>query len=1199
MTTQKYPRLAATYSRFRNFDVITQTLEHYYPELFNLAILEQAKKHEGDLKGSYVGFFDILMQTLDDLYTPEEICRVVNKNLQTNLRLRQCFYESLIFVPSVDGIASPQIGFLEKIATGSVRIVEPLTHLDMLRSTYMLQKMKTLLLPRRNDNPSQIITSSVGVVGLATVHISETAQLLTNRALVINFSLNPSEVAKWGVLDCQEEDAITLYCETPLLVSEMQAFEEKFRMPCPMIIGGKANNPASSGYSALAWLDQNVIHAWNFDANADFNTLLSNFVFISFAGDDNGVHFTCKLDEYSRYFTLALKTINKHIYNTQLKHKVPQANKETWGGLYTSIWVDMTMLGIVENKEIEMNDLTKIISLISNNLIGDNEKLQLYTHRAFRSNIPGLVQTLSVFGTPALLVEEKNITHLSVPENLSYEKLNSAHTEQCARTNTNEDLFKYIRRTEKNPTSADEDAATGLVLTMFRAKAKKAKLNIHLPQKFQLNDNELAFIINLMQDNAYVTQLTVNNNQSLGVLKKDLLPVFARNRWLAANNYLPPMIDNYWQRAVNYWLIYLNEHSDVTNNSDEHTHFYNCVEEMGLTGLQKVLASLRNEQQQEFLDRLFGKNKPAFYLACQPHEASSYYEAIIRHLRQKEFFPFSELSISYSKDCETQFINLLESIKDHPQFERLQFTDCIKNIKNLTGFLTLLLKKAQDQQWTAFIALPELEEGKNTRSDQQDLYRLYSHLNNVITKNRHHILAEKLVQEIIQADPLPENSEACDQQIDLLKENQKEKLNKETVSRAMTQLQSMQENIWPLHRSGTVQLQLQQQQEIQQSRQVAVEQHKVRINYAEEILTGEQVTYQTIDQLLGNYYRHYKMKYGLNPDSIPVKEDEESELQAFFRTWISANPTVTAPHLIYSMTIPAAKMLLRNHQKMISGINQDNSGSGFYTQQDKEKRVVLRYNPELGSINPDNPLTLQLNHLTKPAVVWQGYFRFFDLQRYQNVNKALTVDDLRLMALFAKLQPPTQGNETAFKLFCQANPQMTKLFKKNQSLIQKHWPLFMQAWHYQGEKAVIMLLKQTLENLYPSVEKSLGILLKNQSTAIKNQAKELITNKKTLRAFAQIYHQHGEKTCALLLNKFSQIKNNLGHEFFTAFFGKILSKTDNFTLYTNLEFFITINDMINTLLQSEKRGNTCRNWTRFAKSCSTVITLLALRTFRR
>src|SRR5687768_5043100 len=126
MYSKAYPNLRKIYAAFANFEALAKTFEQFYPELINLTVLEHEAKHQ-QLRGSYFVFFDTLMQKLKDLYTPEEICRFVNFQLQNNKELRQCFLENLIFVPPIDGINSKQIGFHEKTATGTLKIGEPLT----------------------------------------------------------------------------------------------------------------------------------------------------------------------------------------------------------------------------------------------------------------------------------------------------------------------------------------------------------------------------------------------------------------------------------------------------------------------------------------------------------------------------------------------------------------------------------------------------------------------------------------------------------------------------------------------------------------------------------------------------------------------------------------------------------------------------------------------------------------------------------------------------------------------------------------------------------------------------------------------------------------------------------------------------------------------------------------------------------------
>jgi hypothetical protein len=75
--------------------------------------------------GSYSKFFDLIMRQLKgSRYTDNEISQKIYQILQTDPMVRRCFLEYLMFVPKVNELPSPQLGFIEKTATGELKVSE-------------------------------------------------------------------------------------------------------------------------------------------------------------------------------------------------------------------------------------------------------------------------------------------------------------------------------------------------------------------------------------------------------------------------------------------------------------------------------------------------------------------------------------------------------------------------------------------------------------------------------------------------------------------------------------------------------------------------------------------------------------------------------------------------------------------------------------------------------------------------------------------------------------------------------------------------------------------------------------------------------------------------------------------------------------------------------------------------------------------
>ena len=141
MYSELYPSLYKAFP-FQNFEVLVETLEKQFGQLFHFPLIEQ-ELSKGHLSGSYIQFFSHIFNELqakpsNDLYTVEQISTKVYQILHTNPQVRQSFLSALIFLPPLNGEVSNQIGFQEKLATGRLKVPESVTYLDMLRITHFL-----------------------------------------------------------------------------------------------------------------------------------------------------------------------------------------------------------------------------------------------------------------------------------------------------------------------------------------------------------------------------------------------------------------------------------------------------------------------------------------------------------------------------------------------------------------------------------------------------------------------------------------------------------------------------------------------------------------------------------------------------------------------------------------------------------------------------------------------------------------------------------------------------------------------------------------------------------------------------------------------------------------------------------------------------------------------------------------------------
>ena len=1141
MYSQMYPALNEKFG-FDNFEIIAETLDKYFPTLFNLEAIESQAK-QSISKGSYIEFFTLCMGHFSKLYTSEEITNKLYELLLSDITIRDCFLEKMLFVPEVDKQASRQLAFLEKTATGELKVAEPVTFLDMLRVTYNLQNR-----PDRN---------MIAVLNLGSIQASEAEQLKkNNRALMINFNRDVKGTAKWGVVDLTKGKP-QVYCETPLLEAEKKELEEKLGSKFEEVSADKADSLPSTGYTAIAWLDQNITKFWNFDTTNDFNALLASYTLAQFRGDSTGIRYSFSDKEYDMY-------VSK---NLQYVLKTHDDAPGMWQGYALIKLASFAMLGEMRGLIIPLNDLAKVIEASGQTRL-DKKQFSDCVAKSYRTNIPRFSHTMGDYKSPQILWETDQEIKLTIPERIDTEYLRTTHRSSCSKTNTNSDLLKFLNSDSNMYGITDQEAASGMILTVFRARAKKREITIHLPNKFSLNQKDRDFIIDLIQDNAYVTELKTNDNYSLKAIEEQLLPVFARNRWLATSGYLPPMVDNYWQRAAKFWLLHLSQQTTLLSDRREHDLFKRCVSEMGVKGLEAVLQLLQDEESREFLDGIFGKNKPAFYAACQPNETKDYLECLYQHLRKKESFPFSELGLSYNRFCDPTYIELINLINVSEQFERLVFTDCLQNPQVFKAFLQRLTREAHGNKWVGLIVVPQLEEKDAVSESHRTLRAIYDNLNNVILRNRHLRTSEPVIAKIKASSNFKDEPVARE---DMPRVDIRQPIEMISIDNVYREIDKHQNKKWPLKRGGVVQLQLQQQQQIQQNRQIQQEQQKIHMQVLEEIISGERVTYHNIEALLGDFYKNFAAENDYDRRHAALfQRGSESLLQGYFRTWINAEPNVDAPQVIRSITLDAAKVLLRNQARFTSGLSLENLPKGFYTQRAKDGSLVLCHNPELGFINGSNPFTVMLGLKAPVAEAWEGDFRLLD-DKYIDRFTALDDSGFQNMVLFAMLQPP-RDYSAEFNSFCQANLRARQIIGLDSKKVTDHWLVFLQAWKVESLDGVDKFLRIPEDKLYLSEFNANKLFFKNQSTQLQEWIAGSKFTKEHLRAIGQVYYRYGNEVMTLLLQKFRQIDLVLGHEFFEQFNKTVLGHSNNYDCFISERFFEAMDDMIATLRTNKAAG---------------------------
>lgn len=1176
MYSETYAHLKSKYN-YDNFEVIAEAIEKHFSDLFKLAVLDN-EAHIGNSSGSYVKLFDECMRQLTGLYTVEEVVGKLYETIQ-GPSVKDKLEKGFIFVPPIGLQVSRQINYLEKLATNDAKVAEPLSFIDMMRVANGLRHLK------KND-----VAKDVGVVHLNNLVVPNALdidELKQKDALMVNFNRDLKGTPKWGVINLLDKTTPVIYCETPLTEREkaeiqnalgIQLTEEQFK-------GATANSLPSTGYMAIAWLDNNVTKAWNFDVSTDFTALLKEFIMGYFGGDNPGLSYSFIENERTKYCSPAFQEVLKI---TGFYEKEYSANDYTQPGFGISRSTWLAGLGKIGDESFRPGDLGKAVQIVGS-ADWAYPQMEPHLYRYNRTLPPGFAATLSrhqlAYGSP-LVAQTANSVTLNIPESLDTYALERTHETECAKTNTYSgwpDTLWQKLGTKQGGTK-EEFYATMIVLGLVRSKAKKQILTLNVPNNYQLNKEEQQFVIQTLLENPYVTEFNINEtlnspNKSLEQVKLALIPTFARNRWLAANGYRPPLVDNYWRQAARYWLVHLNQVPNLLQPKMEHELFKNCVREMGLQGLKEVLELLNDEIEREFFETLYGKDKPAFYAACLPDQYPEYLDTLLGHLQVEAYFPFGELGISYQPGNNDKLVSVISELNKLRQFERVSFTDCLKRTAYCKGFLQTLVHEAQAQRWTGLIVIPELEDQSSNNDSLRELRVMYTFLNDIILHNRHLKAAEEEIKSINEATDFTMPGTE-DDETEIKTEGEKaEKTDSEEFDRIIEHsLGSInKESKWPLKKGGTVQLQLQQQQQIEQNRQMQQEQQKVVINILEAAIAGELVDYANIDRLLNKFLKEFEKENTVEHNAATLRTSRETLLQGFFHTWINANPQVNATHVIKQMTPEAAQALLRKHTRLPSGLNPENLPKGFYTQRSKDGNLILCYSPELSYVNSPNALTLDLSVNIPKSEAWEGDFRQFNLSKYSTFSAEFDEEDWENMVLFTRMQPPKRSYDKDYELFQKTNGRLIGKIdistSANRKKITEFWPIFLQAWQYGGAKGVEQFIAEPNRSFILSEGAIKGLLLsKVASMELRRWAAELDMDDQYLRALGQIYYRYGEAGLTTFLSKMRQFEAVLGAEFFDHFNEEVLSRSENFNCFMSKSFVMTLDDMMDKLKSREAQG---------------------------
>ena len=1143
MYTKNYPVLETLGA---NEDLL-RTADERFSDLFNLPVLEQEAKKSEDQRSPYFHFFTCILRKLAEkkLYTEEEIASGIPYLLNYDEQVRAYFHEQLLFIPSTSDKPSPQLGFHEGVIKKTITSIPALSYIDMLRAVnYLtdlrLEKSKKMWID--NDEAEQ----KIAVVNIADLQRSEVSLWKKDKQpLVVNFNCNPRGPAKWGIVEPCSQYYARIYCESPLSEKETGMLKEKLAFSeCNYDSPPKSENLLSTGYNALQSLDSRFVHAGQINTIRldDSPTMLKKFIHLLFKGlDENSLKFKCAKNDFpddAPEWMLKMGQKGAWCLNDDFKNILATLFFHPQNPYHR----DVSSEELKACARYSMSDMYSV-ALQFGLIAAGNAAFELMKFKPYE---PGMVKKFQE------LVQKQRGDYLAPIFGQDDKDANE------------EEQYKVLMRT--------------LIVNWLRKSRTLEEIEIHIPENLTFSPKEQVFLVNTLQNNSSLKKISlIGDKSSLGDLEARLNRVSARNTFLKANGYLPPLVDDCWRRVAQYWVAYIAQNPDLLREAKDFAKFKNCVKGMGSTGLDAVLNLLCDSSQANWFSQLLAKKSTAFYLACEFDDVNDCINRFIKHLEQGDYFPFSELGVFWQPKHEADYLRLIDVVNQSSELRQIKLSNCKENLDDFPDFLRSLIKRAIEKEWTIPMAIPAFADEKLITEEYRSILALYTQLNNIIGQNRQ----KKSNKELLSNLKAIRNSVAKDDNSPAQK----------TVATNPIKTQAPAKKAvgsWPLKR-GTVGLQMQhQQQQQQQVMQQFQNQHQQKLEQAEDMLLPDKlVSFENIASMLRKEFTKLKRANEIQIDLPQYYYDADIKpyLQGLFQTWISADPKAKAANIIRYMTPDAAKMLLRNRERYPNGLVLEDLDQGFFTQRNSEGHLVLCYKIERGYVSTPTPLTIT-TVINKPkAGAWEGDFR---LLKNNNNSGKWEESDRKYLLLFARFQPEPVyelrdlhaewdlflenlgdnyekeaisyedyyarmvGEIPDFKRFLAKNPDIAKqITSQGLTLTRIQRSALIQAWKYAGSEGAKNFLQGSLEL---SVEEAFPLLLAGQEESLKNWAIHHFSNEAALKALGQVYYNYGEEGLGLLLNQFHSLNVQMGDDFFNVF-KKLNDKTENYSCFFNAGFF--------------------------------------------
>lgn len=1132
----RFPNLHAKYkNQHENIGTILEVLDLKCKHLFYLEELEQAVTDDG-WRGSYVDFFENCIRNSGNGFDPGEVSETLLPYIHRTMNTDQ-WSENDYTVPTR---CTHEVGFKEKLKAR--KLLPDLDDNEVLKNyAFVPIDMCRTAWAGKHHSTNNSHLPAAQVIELDHIEFIRD-QLSQNQAMYIRSSKGDNKgLSQWILLYYKNKHPF-VYSESPI------AEDDKLKIFSllseePTLEGGTSALSMSSGMRACAQYAQEVVKGAALSTSADYFSLLVEWSW-----------WTASYPDFSEF--------NWQYFKENVLRYYPN------------------------NAPLDRFRFVDFQTSLQPNEDGKENE-----HQQMRSYFLGLDKTL--FNTDPKILSLDPETHtitLKVPviDLKKYNEIDRVSRGYCRQLHW-DGLGVYEnhakQKTLKGPKNYD-NVATLFVLNTFRSCAKEKYLVVELPIEYQLSPQEQSLIIYLMQRNPFVCRFENRcNNQSLDVINENLQPIFARNRWLSINGYLPPLIDEFWNVSAEYWVAYLKTSPDLLSDKKDVIEFKNCVMEMGLRGLQPLLNYLSNKEDElkSYFNKLLRntENPLVFYAGCPAEEVRAYTHALIQHLQQEKYFPFKQFQFSFVPGANTDIIVLLEQLNELNYFEKISLTDCTtpERIDALGKFLEEVVSRAsKNESWTCPIHIPELEK-PSSNPQLAKIYDLYNDLNNILVqrarkKNDNDLLKIELFKNASQVVV-----EELEDDVEDIQVKKKKGVESEALVRKFEKDSDKTFGKQPLSlvRAGGIALQMQQQQQIKQERSRSLENEMEKGTAYEDVLPPLLIDYRNIHEQLWKYYQDLNLDYPIDSRKAILGDGPEEILEKFFHTWVNANPTISAKHTIQKMTPYAAQMLLKYHRQLSGGLNVSNLPRGFYTQRLGSGELVLGYKPTLGYTTDHNPLTLQLTTAIPKIEPILGDYRQFNKEEFPSLE-ALKAQ----MQLLAEMQPELPKEERAKRLeTLWHKKELTNTWKvflakgENREWAINNWELF-----YSGFRSSIdpnIIARWFSEKPHKlETERAIGLLLQNiylnvEQAGQKDRIFELLHRNRNVKGLGQIYSRFGNYGLERFSNLLLTMEDRLGKEFLEAFSEIYLFHCATYSSLLQ-EYALTTFDAILAELSSDESG---------------------------